>query len=69
MILNFSESEMGIYTKDEAALRVADEITVILKDIPEDKKIKYNMKKDYIYSNAKSSICLIGRDEDERRTC
>lgn len=36
MILNFSESEIGMYTKDEETLRVADEITVILKDIPEE---------------------------------
>lgn len=30
------------YTSDEEALRIADDITVILKDVPEDKKIKYN---------------------------
>lgn len=30
------------YTSDEEALRIADDIAVILKDVPEDKKIKYN---------------------------
>lgn len=30
------------YTSNEEALIIADDITVILKDVPEDKKIKYN---------------------------
>lgn len=47
------------YTKDEAALRVADEITVILKDIPEDKKIKYNNQEIDLLNNIRKQYDTI----------
>ena len=47
------------YTKDEAVLRVADEITVVLKDIPEDKKVKYNNQEIDLLNNIRKQYDTI----------